>query len=59
MMRVICDALKAGTCAWMTMSRSELQKYEVDVERQEVAGEVVEKLRKKRSDSSTSHKHKT
>ncbi|KAG1902575.1 uncharacterized protein F5891DRAFT_925703, partial [Suillus fuscotomentosus] len=50
------DALKGGTCAWRTMSRSELEKYKADVERWQVEGEVIGKPRKKCSDADTSCK---
>ncbi|KAG1733255.1 hypothetical protein EDD22DRAFT_830056 [Suillus occidentalis] len=57
-MRALRNALKAGTCAWRTMSRSELEKYKADVERRQIAGEVIGKPCKKRSDAGTSHKRK-
>ncbi|KAG1738869.1 uncharacterized protein EDB91DRAFT_1054381 [Suillus paluster] len=52
------DALKAGTCAWKRLTKTELEKYKEDLERRRAAGETVGKPRKKRSNSGTSRKCK-
>ncbi|KAG0708394.1 hypothetical protein DFH29DRAFT_1065763 [Suillus ampliporus] len=54
----LCDALKAGTCAWKRLTKTELEKYKEDLERRRAAGETVGKPRKKHSDSGTSRKCK-
>ncbi|KAG2149242.1 hypothetical protein DEU56DRAFT_908942 [Suillus clintonianus] len=56
--RDLRDALKAGTCAWKRLTKTELEKYKEDLERRRAAGEMVGKPRKKRSDSGTSCKRK-
>ncbi|KAG1724202.1 uncharacterized protein EDB91DRAFT_1255338 [Suillus paluster] len=56
--RELCDALKAGTCAWKRLTKTELEKYKEDLERRRAAGETVGKPRKKSSNSGTSHKCK-
>ncbi|KAG1734414.1 uncharacterized protein EDB91DRAFT_1250925 [Suillus paluster] len=52
------DALKARTCAWKRLTKTELEKYKEDLERRRAAGETVGKPHKKRSDSGKSRKCK-
>ncbi|KAG2336450.1 hypothetical protein BDR05DRAFT_864917, partial [Suillus weaverae] len=37
--RELRDALKAGTCAWKRLTKTELEKYKEDLEQRRAAGE--------------------
>ncbi|KAG2337515.1 hypothetical protein BDR05DRAFT_848233, partial [Suillus weaverae] len=50
------DALKARTCTWKRLTKTELKKYNEDLEQHQAARGAVGKPPKKRSDSGTSHK---
>ncbi|KAI5999603.1 hypothetical protein EDD15DRAFT_2193646 [Pisolithus albus] len=45
------DALKAGTCRWVYMSRQQCEQFQDQLKERRTAGEVVGKPRKKRSDA--------
>lgn len=50
-LRILRDALKAGTCRWAYMSRQNLEQFQDQLKERRGAGELVGKPRKKRSDA--------
>ena len=43
-------ALVCGACFWMQLSKGEVARHKADIEKHEVAGEVVKRKRKEQSD---------
>ena len=52
-LRNVRDALRCGSCFWMSISSREVTQHAKDVAEREAAGEVVGKKRKERSDKGT------
>ncbi|KAG1786352.1 uncharacterized protein HD556DRAFT_1248400 [Suillus plorans] len=56
--RRLRDALKARMCYWTTLSPAEVKAHTAELDARRSAGEVVRKLRKKRSDAGVARKRK-
>lgn len=48
-LRTLHDALVCGACFWMRLSKREMTKHKADIEKRELAEEIVKKKRKERS----------
>ena len=56
--RTLWDDLRSGACHWVKLTKSQLAAHIANHEEWCEQGETIGKQRKKRSDVSTSHKHK-
>lgn len=55
-LRVLRDALRSGECKWVRLTKSQVDEYTAELEKE---GQAVVKKRKTRSDKGTSRKAKT
>ncbi|KAG2038240.1 hypothetical protein BDR03DRAFT_308571 [Suillus americanus] len=56
--RKLRDALKSRTCYWTALSQTEIKSHAAELNARRLAGEIVRKPHKKRSDSGVPRKRK-
>jgi hypothetical protein len=56
--RTLRDALKTGSCHWVSLSTQEMKDHEQEVEARRTNGDIVGKPRKERSDKGARHKRR-
>jgi hypothetical protein len=56
--RLLLEALQSGNCYWMRMSKGEVNRHKIDLEKRRAAGETIGKARQPRSDIGTKRPRK-
>lgn len=56
--RLLLEALQCGSCFWMRMSKIEVNRHKIDLEKRRAAGETIGKPRQPRSDRGTKRPRK-
>lgn len=56
--RLLLEALQCGSCFWTRMSKSEVNRHKIDLDKRRAAGETIGKPRQPRSDIGTKRPRK-